>query len=188
MPVAIPHFHILLGVINHSPLAKGWISMPEILPLLSVWKTVKLGTHKSPESLLQSFKDKDFSINDYAQDLLRRTVLSPYEKKIELCTVSAEELGLQWDITRASIYARAIDLKFGLVPAEVGPELRLQYPDQPYDEVLIIGMESIATRNGYPALFSVEHDNHGRWLETHESPFHGHWGLRNRWVFTNRQI
>jgi hypothetical protein len=43
---------------------------------------------------------------------------------------------------------RAQQLGFGLAAAEVAPQLRLQYFDQPVGEFLIIGMEPIKRWNG----------------------------------------
>jgi hypothetical protein len=70
--------------------------------------------------------------------------------------VSAAELGFQTDTASlASIYARAQQLGFGLAAAEVAPQLRLQYFDQPIGEFLIIGMEPIKTWNGEPVILTV---------------------------------
>ena len=67
---------------------------------------------------------------------------------MELFAVSAAELGFQTDTARlADIYARARQLGFGLAAAEVAPQLRLQFLDQP-----IVGisdrMEPIKTWKG----------------------------------------
>jgi hypothetical protein len=75
---------------------------------------------------------------------------------VELIAVSAAELGFQTDTASlASIYARAQQLGFGLAAAEVAPQLRLQYPDQPIGEFLIIGMEPIKTWSGEPVILTV---------------------------------
>jgi hypothetical protein len=75
---------------------------------------------------------------------------------VELFAVSAAELGFQTDTASlADIYARAQQLGFGLAAAEVAPQLRLQYFDQPIGEFLIIGMEPIKTWKGEPVILSV---------------------------------
>ena len=49
---------------------------------------------------------------------------------------------------------RAQKLGFGLAAAEVAPQLRLQYFDQPIGEFLI-GMEPIRTWKGEPGILTV---------------------------------
>ena len=51
-----------------------------------------------------------------------------------------------------------------LCPNEVGPQLRLQYADQPKGEWLRIAMEAITASDGYRRLFSVGHDGGDLWL------------------------
>jgi len=72
---------------------------------------------------------------------------------VKLFAVSGAELGFQTNTASlADIYARANQLGFGLAAAEVAPQLRLQYFDQPIGEFLIIGMEPIKTWKGEPVL------------------------------------
>ncbi len=59
------------------------------------------------------------------------------------------------------IYARAQQLGFGLAAAEIGPQLRLQYLDQPVGEFLIIGMAPIRTWNGEPVILTVANGGAG---------------------------
>src|SRR5262249_10820050 len=58
-------------------------------------------------------------------------------------------------VSLAAIYARARQIGFGLVAAEVGPQLRLQYFDQPMGEFLIVGMQPIKTWSGEPVILNV---------------------------------
>jgi len=64
-------------------------------------------------------------------------------------------------VTLTEVYARARQLGFGLAAAEVGPQLRLQYFDQPVGEFLIIGMEPIKTWSGEPVILSVANGGAG---------------------------
>src|SRR5215469_4155986 len=77
--------------------------------------------------------------------------------EVELVAVSAVELGFKTatTVSLASIYARARQLGFQLAAAEVGPQLRLQYIDQPMGEFLTIAMEPIETWSGEPVILSV---------------------------------
>ena len=75
--------------------------------------------------------------------------------------MSAAELGFQTDTAPlADIYARAQQLGFGLAAAEVAPQLRLQFFDQPMGEFLI-GMEPIKTWTGEPVILTVANGGAG---------------------------
>ena len=75
---------------------------------------------------------------------------------------SAAELGFETDTASlADIYARARQLGFGLAPAELAPQLRLQYFDQPIGEFLIIGMEPLKTWKGEPVILNVANGGAG---------------------------
>ena len=71
-------------------------------------------------------------------------VSTPYvgrscEYSADLVVVSAADLGLAVEsASLKDIYSRAENLGLGLAPAEVGPELRLQYFNQPTGEFLNI--------------------------------------------------
>jgi hypothetical protein len=96
-------------------------------------------------------------IGGSAEEILARPAftVSATKTNVELIAVSAAELGFQTDTASlADIYARARQLGFGLAAAEVAPQLRLQYLDQPMGEFLI-GMEPIKTWKGDPVILTV---------------------------------
>ena len=55
------------------------------------------------------------------------------------------------------ILKKGQEMGLQLCPAEVGPQLRLQYDDQPRDESLFIAMKPI-NLNGWDKIFSVVHN------------------------------
>ncbi|MDH6263365.1 hypothetical protein [Bradyrhizobium sp. BR13661] len=55
----------------------------------------------------------------------------------------------------ASVHASAPWLGLELAAAEVGPQLRLQYFDQPIGEFLITGMDPIMRWSGEPIILNV---------------------------------
>ena len=66
---------------------------------------------------------------------------------------SAGELGFEAPRSSLSaIYERARRLGLGLCPGEVGPQLRLDYADQPVGDILHIAMEPVAT---YPGNLTI---------------------------------
>lgn len=129
-----------------------------------VWKTIKIGTFANSFALSNALDAVGCGIGNSAGEILARPTftLSATKTNVELITVSAAELGFQTDTALlADIYARAKQLGFGLASAEVGPQLRLQYFDQPIGEFLIIGMEPIRTWKGAPVILNVANGGAG---------------------------
>lgn len=103
---------------------------------------------------------------------------------MELVTVSAVELGFSTDtVTLGAIYARAKDLGLGLAAAEIGPQLRLQYFDQPIGEFLIIGMEPIRTWKGEQGILNVANGGAGLILIGQDGRVDAEISATSRFVF-----
>jgi hypothetical protein len=122
-----------------------------------VWRTIKVGTFANSFALLNALDAAGCGIGGSAEEILARPAFTVGTTKtnVELFAVSAVELGFQTDTAPlADIYARAQQLGFGLAAAEVAPQLRLQYFDQPMGEFLI-GMEPIKTWKGEPVILTV---------------------------------
>jgi hypothetical protein len=129
-----------------------------------VWKTITVGTFANSFALGNALDAAGCSVGNSAGEILARPAftLSATKKDVELVAVSAAELGFQTDTASlADIYARAQQLGFGLAAAEVAPQLRLQYFDQPIGEFLIIGMKPIKTWKGEPVIFNVANGGAG---------------------------
>lgn len=129
-----------------------------------VWKTITLGTFANSFALLNALDAIGCKVGGAAAEALARPsfVVSSGRRDVELVTVSAAELGFKTDmVTLAATYARAKQLGFGLGAAEIGPQLRLQYLDQPIGEFLIIGMEPIRTWGGELVILNVANGGAG---------------------------
>jgi len=133
--------------------------MPQILVRAAVdvpvWKSITIGTFADSFALRNALDAVGCSIGDSAGEILARPAftLSATKTNVKLFAVSGAELDFQTDTASlVDIYARANQLGFGLAAAEVAPQLRLQYFDQPIGEFLIIGMEPIKTWKGEPVL------------------------------------
>ena len=129
-----------------------------------VWKQITVGTFADPLALRNALDAVGCSIGDLAAEVLARPAftLSTAKANVELLAVSAAQLGFQSDTASlADIYARAQRLGFRLAAAEVAPQLRLQYFDQPIGEFLIIGMEPIKTWEGEPVILTVANGGAG---------------------------
>nr|WP_259214787.1 hypothetical protein [Bradyrhizobium centrosematis] len=128
------------------------------------WKTITLGSFANAFALYGALNAAGCSIGGLAAEILARPAFVVSSTKIEvgLVTVSAVELGFSTDtVTLAAIYERAKDLGFGLAAPEIGPQLRLQYFDQPVGEFLIIGMDPITTWSGEQGILNVANGGAG---------------------------
>jgi hypothetical protein len=154
---------------NYSTLKKTpSANVPPILvrsaAAVPVWKTITVGTFANSFALINALNAAGCGIGNSAGEILARPAftLSVSKTDVELLAVSAAELGFQTDTASlAGIYARARQLGFELAAAEVAPQLRLQYLNQPMGEFLIIGMEPIKTWNGEPVILTVANGGAG---------------------------
>ena len=128
-----------------------------------VWRTIAVGTFANSFALLNALDAAGCGIGGSAEEILARPAFTVDNTKtnVQLFAVSAVELGFQTDtVPLADIYARAQQLGFRLAAAEVAPQLRLQYFDQPMGEFLI-GMEPIKTWKGEPVILTVANGGAG---------------------------
>lgn len=155
-----------------------------------IWKAIKLGTGlKTPDEFRGALKSNGCKIGDWANDILGKPAFTAatQETEVSLVVVSAVELGFKNGATRKEIYDRAKELGLELCPAEVGPQLRLAYKDQPKGEWLIVGMEPIIDSDGDLGVFRVGHGELSLWLlGRHGRPDYFWLGI-SRWVFLRRK-
>jgi hypothetical protein len=128
-----------------------------------VWKIVELGTG------LKSAFDFRKTITDYGMrvsgwDVGKEFKVATESTSLDLVRVSVAKLGFKRGATTQQIYEHAKELGLELCPAEVGPQLRLQYADQPRGEDLFIGMEPIIDSEGRRSVFCLGCDHNGAFL------------------------
>lgn len=156
-----------------------------------IWKTIKLGTGLvTADDFRQALKKAGHRISDWANDILGKRAFQAADKEmkvVDLVVVSMKELGFPKGATRQDIYRKAQEMGLMLCPPEVGPQLRLQYPDQPNNEWLLIGMEPITDSDGYLRVFYVGRDVSDSWLGGRYSYADSFWDGGNRWVFLRRK-
>jgi hypothetical protein len=129
-----------------------------------VWKTITLGSFANSLALRNELDARGCNVGGLAAEVLARPdfVVKSAKTEMKLVAVSAAELGFKTDtVTLAAVYARARQLGLGLAAAEVGPQLRLQYFDQPVGEFLIVGMEPIMTWSGEAVILNVANGGAG---------------------------
>lgn len=155
-----------------------------------VFKTLKLGTGlKTAGDFLRALNDGGFRIRDSGKEILVRPGFKVSRKEIEvdLVDISVIELGFRNGATLEEIHKRAIKLGFNLCPPEVGPQLRLQYKDQPEDEQLFIAMKPITGSDSGVYMFYVECEVGDSWLSGCGGGPAGFWRGGKRFVFLRRK-
>ncbi|MDO8429894.1 MAG: hypothetical protein Q7S73_00830 [bacterium] len=153
-------------------------------------KSIKLGTGlKTADDFRRALKAGGYQIGRWANDILGQPVFKAAQKEteVELVKVSVVELGFRNGATWQEIYQRAKELGLELCPNEVGPQLRLQYKDQPNGEWLLIAMEPITDSVGCLRVFVVEHGAYGRWLLSYYAYPEGVWHSYGQWLFVRRK-
>lgn len=161
-------------------------------PSLKVWKTIKIGTAIKNGAFCSELEKKDFRIGDWARDMLGQKVfnvdVATQEEDVDLVRLSVANLGFKEGARYDAICARATEMGLELCPAEVGPQLRLQYKDQPRGEWILVAMEPITDSNGRLRIFHVEHDGSGLWLHGRYGRPDGFWDPDSLWVFLRRKV
>jgi hypothetical protein len=151
------------------------------------FKIIEIGTYKDVKSLRKALEGSGDRISDWAGDILNKTELSKSRQSLDLVVLSVKELGFPQGAQLKDIYEAANNQDLDKCPAEAGPQLRLQYPDQPIGEWLTIAMEPIIDSDGDLSLFCVKHDVDDLWLIAYYGGPDGHWGADGRFVFVRRK-
>ena len=152
-----------------------------------VWKTIQIGRYKTSAEIRKALEDGGFKISDWAKQILEKTPLSGSPSEINLVRMTVADLGFESSATTEEIYARANELGLDLCPAEVGPELRLQYPDQPLGEWSNVAMKPIMDADGFLYIFYFEYDKDGRWLKAGAGGAMGNWSANFSFFFVLRK-
>jgi hypothetical protein len=123
-----------------------------------IWRTMTLGTYKGVDAYRRALDFAKIKIGDSADEILGRPAF-PYARTktgVELAVLSAADLGVESDQSSlAEVYQRAREAGLELCPAEVGPQLRLDYRNQPLGEALDIAMEPVATYSGDRTILTL---------------------------------
>ena len=123
-----------------------------------IWRTITLGSYRGVDAYRDALDIAKIKIGDSAGEILGRPAF-PYartETGVELAVLSATDLGVEADQpSLGEVYQRARQAGLELCPAEVGPQLRLDYRNQPLGEALDIAMEPVATYGGEPTILTL---------------------------------
>ena len=150
-----------------------------------VFKRLTLGNQKDYQHYKGALKFGGFLVGGYAEELLNRVAYAQIPYALDLVVLSVSDLGFTQNTRLDAIYAKAKERGLQLCPAEVGPALRLAYPDQPYGEWLTIAMEPITDSSGDPDVFRVDRGYGDRWLYASDGGPGSVWRAGNRFVFVS---
>jgi len=158
-----------------------------------VWKTIRLGVLPSADALRTALLATGCKIVDYSRvvdRMLDGVVVAAKPMDVELVRVTPVKLGLRdrasWDM----IWRSAWELGFKRCLAEVGPQLRLQYPEQRGREWVLVGCEERFVSKDrtlvIPTVFAVVSElgwGGGLYLSSSAGDPPGFWEPTSQWVF-----
>ncbi|HVN26297.1 MAG TPA: hypothetical protein VMT99_01420 [Candidatus Paceibacterota bacterium] len=178
------------GTLEYAWVMNGLQRLIEGVNPFRTWKTIKLGGNTqsgmdgtgSGDRLLSILNFCDIDVSDLAEDIVRKMPLARAEAMIPLVLVSGHELGFNAPATQEEIYARARACGLDVVPAEVGPQLRLQYKQRETGWVAI-GMQPVESEGYMRILIVGVAEGRVTFLTAVESL--NDWSPEVRWVFTN---
>jgi hypothetical protein len=143
-----------------------------------VWRTIEIGNGlKTKAYFCQKLSEHGMFTDEHARELMGRPefTVAPVRTQVDLVSLRVKDLGLTEDLRCVSFEAAvssALRRGFHFCPAEVGPQLRLQYPDQPSAErgpqQTVIVMREIwnGGGNGWRFIFALTHWPDGLCLGT----------------------
>ena len=167
----------------------GTAAVPQAEAVRKVWKTITFGRFANTFALRNALDAAGCGIGDLAEQILARPAfaMNPAED-VDLVVVSAAELGTPTETSPVDVYARAQERGLALAPAEVGPQLRLQYPDQPIGEFLHVGMNPINTWSGEPVIFALVNGGAALILIGTESSANAKTSATTRFLFVRPRV
>jgi len=158
------------------------------LPIIRrpAWKTIELGIQSNVDGYREALKQNGFRISDKANDIMGKLIVMNQSYTVDLVFVTVAELGFPAGATREDIYKRALSLGLSLCPPEVGPALRLAYPDQSSASWVLVGTNLI-TDSYDPYVFNISHIDGDCWLDISPGGPDDHWSGFSHWVFCRRK-
>ena len=112
---------------------------------------------KSAKQLISEMEAAGINISDYAKSMLKNREFIPDKNPEEatLIRLTVADLGFKSSATTDQIYERAQNLGLELCPADIGPNYRLKYRNQPLNEWIYMGMKQITDSDGKPDVFRL---------------------------------
>jgi hypothetical protein len=165
MSVRIIRALVAIGLMTSASAAVGQVSLHEVRAASEVptWKTITIGTHRGVNAVRNAFDDARIAVGDSADEVLGRPAFTfaREPRQLDLVLLSVAALGFGQGGTLADVHTRAVRLGLELCPEEVGPQLRLQYRNQPVGEFLHVAMKPQRTYGGELIDFTLANSGAG---------------------------
>ena len=162
-----------------------------------IWKTIVLGNYEGAKGIGKGllYAEPRINVDRWAGDILYKPafVVAPKKAEIDLVVISVSELGFPNGAHWIDVCSRAFKYDVDICPAEVGPQLRMQYKDQPIGEKLKIVMSPIEGTENLGRVdsfrFSVECDEGGLNLRAYTTAGFGSefWRPERKCVFSRQR-
>jgi len=135
--------------------------------------------------LKNRLREKSIFTNKYAEMLLSDSsfTTSSAIARLNVITVSTEQMGLVKGGTTENVFSTALELGFHLCPVELAVHLRLQYYDEYEDSYLTVASKKLREANDYPAGFYLKRQNTNLWLRGYRASHDYEWSPESRFVF-----
>ncbi len=160
------------------------------VPKAGLLRELRLGNGLvTADDFRTAFKHAGMKTSIRANDILDNPsliALAQIEKKerdVELVIATPHELGCLTPPTLEEVCMCA--MRFGLIRCtpEIGPQLRVQYPNQSKGEWLVIAMKPITRMDGYIHLYQVAHHADGLFLCATNVPTEHRFDMHTKFVF-----
>lgn len=130
--------------------------------LTTIWKQVTTTTLRTTRELHELLKQKGHTKTFRTDDIVHKAKLLGQGATMPLYRVTVLELGLKHGGSYWEIREAAEKLGFELIPLEVLLQLRLDYTDQPMDEVIYGATKTFSFPGHRRAIFGITYDFLGK--------------------------
>lgn len=133
---------------------------------MTTWRTLDTQVYQTVADIKMAIEQAGCRISDWAVNILERVPLPSESETIEVVRLRISELGFTKPTTLRNILEAG--KKRGLKPCLPvdGVAIRIDYPDQPLNEIVWLAMEPIKDSAGGWRVLNVHRDAHGLWLWT----------------------
>lgn len=148
--------------------------------------TIKIGTGLRTADDFQRVSDeKGLKIDLWAVDVLKQPEfeVTAEETEIDLVEASLHQLGFKSRAQLQQVFDRILELGYEFCPAEVGPQLHIQYLPKRVDELWHMAMVPFTDSAGSCAIFSIERQGNLYVLHCDTGLSSSVWEINDRFVF-----